>query len=290
MSTPTYLITGCKGQLGSELRSLIPADAVHAVDLPEIDITDVASIARVFQEAKPSVVINAAAYTAVDKAESDEALAYAVNADGAGLLAQACADSQIPIIHVSTDFVFAGDTQELLSEEAPIGPLGVYGASKAAGEDAVRQATANHIIIRTAWLYSTYGQNFVKTMLRLARERDSLGVVADQVGSPTYARDLAEAILHIIDGIHKGNASRGTYHFSNAGHSSWHEFACHAIDWARPQGDIQVGDVAAIPTSAYPTPAQRPAWSVMNCAKICQDFGVTPRPWRDALDDMLSRL
>lgn len=285
MPTP-ILITGCNGQLGSELRNLLPKADVFAVDLPDIDITDADSIARVFADSQPRALVNAAAYTAVDKAESDEVLAYAVNADGAGLLAKACAAAAIPIIHVSTDFVFPGNTQKPLSEEAPIGPLGVYGASKAAGEAAVREATPNHVIIRTAWLYSSYGQNFVKTMLRLARERETLGVVSDQIGSPTYARDLAQAILQILD----SDGPRGTYHFSNAGHTSWHGFACHAIDWARPQGDIRVGEVDGIPTNAYPTPAQRPAWSVMDCSKIRRDYGISPRSWQAALDDMLSNL
>jgi dTDP-4-dehydrorhamnose reductase len=289
MSNP-ILITGCNGQLGSELRSLLPESDVYAVDLPDIDITDPASIARVFAKAQPRALINAAAYTAVDKAESDEALAYAVNAEGAGLLARACADADIPLIHISTDFVFDGESREPLTENAPIGPLGVYGASKAAGETAVREATPNHVIIRTAWLYSSFGQNFVKTMLRLARERDTLGVIDDQIGSPTYARDLAQTILHVIQQAADGNPARGSYHFANAGHTSWHGFACHAIDWARPQGDVLVDQVNAIPTSAYPTPAKRPAWSVMDCSKIGRDFGITPRPWQDALDDMLSRL
>jgi dTDP-4-dehydrorhamnose reductase len=287
----SVLLAGCKGQLGSELRSLAPADIdLHGYDLPEIDITDAASVAAASEATQPNFVVNAAAYTAVDKAESDANTAYAVNATGAGLLASAAARHSAPIIHISTDFVFPGDTREPLSEDAPIGPLGVYGATKAAGEQAVREATDAHIIIRTAWLYSSYGHNFVKTMLRLARERDSLGVVDDQVGSPTYARDLAAAILHIIAGIQSGNPARGTYHFSNAGHCSWHGFACHAIDWARPGGDIRVGQVDAIPTSAYPTPAARPAWSVMDCSKIGRDFDIVPRPWQEALDDMLSRL
>jgi dTDP-4-dehydrorhamnose reductase len=256
---------------------------------PGLDLTQKASIHAVFEEVRPDICINTAAYTAVDKAESDAAGAFAVNRDGVARLAEACRAVDMPLIHLSTDYVFAGTASRPYREEAPTAPLGIYGRSKWEGEEAVRVGHRKHLIVRTAWLYGHHGSNFVKTMLRLARERQVLRVVHDQHGCPTWSRDLAGALTVMCQRLaHAQEADFwGTYHFCNAGQTTWYDFACAIFAEASSSETLRVERVEPIPTTAYPTPAQRPAYSVLDCSKIQAVFGVTPRLWRDSLHNCM---
>ena len=233
-------------------------------------------------------MINAAAYTAVDQAESEQELAFSVNCKGPAYLAKACSKFRIPLIHVSTDYVFDGSKRTPYLETDPVSPVCVYGESKAAGEKAVRDALEAHIILRTSWLYSTHGNNFVKTILRLANEREELRVVADQYGCPTYAWDLAAAILHIADQMgRRGKTQWGTYHYCGQGIITWHDFAVKICGLAKRYVPVRVKEIEAISTAEYYTPAKRPAYSVLDCSKIARCFGISIRPWQDSLEDML---
>ncbi len=287
------VIFGHKGQLGTDL--LLGArrkkmDVVGA-DLPRYDITDADSVARALAEAGAvDVVINAAAYTAVDQAEQQQDLAFAVNRDGVGLLAQACHRLDIPLIHMSTDYVFEGLQTKPYQPGDAIGPNGVYAQSKAQGEDEVRRHLERHLIMRVSWLFGEYGSNFVKTMLRLGKERDSVRVVDDQIGSPTYAGDLAEALLQVADKIQRGFTSWGTYHYCNRGALTWYAFARKIYALARPYETLAVRDVISILTAHYPTPAPRPHYSVLDCSRFDEVFNIPRRPWQEALKEMLSSL
>jgi dTDP-4-dehydrorhamnose reductase len=241
------------------------------------------------QRERPDMVINAAAYTAVDRAESEPDAAWAANCTGPARLAAACREAAIPLIHISTDYVFDGSKAGTYREDDPVNPLGVYGRSKEAGDRAIREALAEHVILRTAWVYSAHGHNFVKTMLRLAGERPVLRVVADQTGSPTSAADIAAAIAGVVRRLAAGGAQWGTYHFVGAGAVTWHGFAEAifglAAPWRGPPPRVE-----AITTADYPTPARRPANSVLDCRYIGEAFGITPRPWREALADVIREL
>jgi len=286
------LVTGATGQLGSELMRRAPRFDVTAEGLSsqQLDITDARAVRKAVLESEAAVVVNAAAYTAVDKAEAEEARAFAVNRDGTANLAAACAEADIPFIHVSTDYVFDGTKESAYSEADPVHPVSVYGASKEAGEQALRSTWPRHIILRTAWVYSVYGNNFVKTMLRLARERDSLRVVADQRGCPTAAGEIAEAILSIVQRIKGGSEIEwGTYHFCGAGSTTWHGFAEAIVELAAPTLGRSI-PVVPITTADYPTPAKRPANSVLDCSKIRDRLGIQPRPWRDSLQEVMTEL
>jgi dTDP-4-dehydrorhamnose reductase len=286
------LVAGSKGQLGWELcrRAQHHDFDVTALDLPELDITDPIGTEKVLSQKDISMVINAAAYTAVDKAESERDQAFAVNSEGPRYLALACAKSNIPLIHISTDYVFDGTKKTPYTEGDPISPMGVYGESKAAGEKAVRDSLEAHMILRTSWLYSAHGNNFVKTILRLASEREELRVVADQYGCPTYAADLAAAILTIAKWIHdQGPVSWGTYNYCGRGITSWHDFAQNICDIGKKYMRLKVKTIKAIPTSEYPTAANRPPYSALDCAKIEESFGITRKLWQDSLAEMLSK-
>jgi dTDP-4-dehydrorhamnose reductase len=256
---------------------------------PELDLTQKASIHAVFEEVRPDICINTAAYTAVDKAESDAAGAFAVNRDGVASLAEACRAVHIPLIQLSTDYVFPGTASRPYLEEDPTTPLGVYGRSKWEGEEAVRAMYREHLIVRTAWLYGHHGTNFVKTMLRLAHERQVLQVVQDQHGCPTWTRDLARALTVVCHHLTRAQGAHlwGTYHFCGAGQTTWYDFARAIFAEVRFSEGLSIQRVDPIPTTAYPTPAQRPAYSVLNCSKIQRVFGITPRPWRDSLHDCM---
>ena len=282
---------GAGGQVGTELRRLAGPSGWDLVptDRPSLNITDRTSVDAAIARNRPDIVINAAAYTAVDRAETEEAAAWAGNCDGPANLAAACRAAGIPLIHISTDYVFSGSKQGPYAEHDPVDPLGVYGASKAAGEGAVRDALAEHVILRTAWLYSAHGHNFVKTMLRLAETHPSLRVVADQRGSPTSAADIAAAIAAVVARIAAGAGRWGTYHFAGAGEVSWHGFAEAIFTAAEPWRGPPPA-VAAITTAEYPTPARRPANSVLDCRRIAADYGIRPRAWRDALGDVVREL
>ena len=292
----TILVTGANGQLGTELRRVAWPDGwqVVAVDVTELDLCDAAAIARTVAagyDGQPfAVVINGAAYTAVDKAESDQVTAWAVNALAPAAFGQACALAGIPIVQVSTDYVFAGDRQGEWLPDDPVAPLSVYGASKLGGELAVRTSGARHVIVRTAWVVSAHGNNFVKTMVRVGAERGALRVVDDQHGSPTSAADLAAALATITVRLAEDpDAPTGTYHFSNAGPTTWAGFAREIFVQAGARGG-PTASVEGIPTSAYPTPAHRPANSLLSHAAITAAYGIAPRPWQAALSDILDEL
>ena len=286
-------IIGSNGQLGSELvrKGESRGLKILALDYPEIDISDHASIDACFDSTKIVLVINAAAYTAVDRAESEPEVAFAVNREGPAYLAQMCRKCGIPLIHVSTDYVFDGTKLGPYVEEDPVAPLGVYGESKAAGEAEVRKHLPRHIIVRTAWLCGRHGHNFVKTMLRLGREKDTLRVVSDQFGCPTIAADLAEAILELVRQAEKNQSMKwGTYHYCGAGKTNWHGFATAIFEIARQYEKFAVKNVMPISTAEYPTPVKRPANSVLDCSKIGRHFGIRPRPWREGLARMIEQL
>ncbi|MEX1153057.1 dTDP-4-dehydrorhamnose reductase [Parvibaculum sp.] len=290
------LVTGAGGQVGTELTVEAARMGFSVAALPhtDLDIADENAIAEAVTALKPDVVINAAAYTAVDKAESEPERAHAINARAPGFLGVACDRAGIPLLHISTDYVFDGNTGRPWREDDPVAPLGVYGASKAEGEDALRRATANHVILRTAWVFSPHGHNFVRTMLRLSSERDELSVVDDQLGCPTSATDVARVLLKLTstildDKTAGGEQPRGTFHFCNAGTTSWYGFARAIMAGAEMRGAPSAA-VQPIPTSAYPTPAHRPANSALDCAKLKSVFGIEPRPWEEALDGVLDRL
>ena len=290
----TLLLTGADGQVGREIQRLALRDGHPILSLNRrgLDITDAEAVRQVVQETQPAIIVNAAAYTAVDKAEDEPALAFRVNRDGAANLAEAAGEAGIPLVHLSTDYVFDGTSSRPYLETDPVAPLGVYGHSKWEGEEAVRQRLHHHLIIRVSWVFGAHGKNFVKTMLRLARERDVLEVVADQRGGPTYAGHIAVLILdlhrQIVD---KGAADWGTYHFCGSPVTSWHAFAEAIVRTGRRKGilDRSVA-VRPITTADYPTRARRPANSALDCRKIDAYFGISPKAWQAGLDDMLARL
>ncbi|MGI2104698.1 dTDP-4-dehydrorhamnose reductase [Shewanella frigidimarina] len=281
------LITGKNGQVGSCLVEQLEAQTeltFLALGREELDITDPIQVNKVVSEFNPNIIINAAAYTAVDKAEQECELANAINKEGPQNLAHAANKVNAVIIHVSTDYVFDGDSTESYNESDVTSPQGEYGRSKLAGEHAVSQACPKHIILRTAWVFGEHGNNFVKTMLHLAKTRDSLGVVADQFGGPTYAGDIANAILTISKQIARDNHAYGVYHFSGFPHVSWHTFAERIFEIALEQNVlVQPIQVNPITTLDYPTPAKRPANSRLNCDKIHNAFGIKQSDWQAAL-------
>jgi dTDP-4-dehydrorhamnose reductase len=281
------LVTGARGQLGRELALRAPRRGLAVVALPhaELDIGDREATARAIAAHRPDVVVNAAAYTAVDRAESEPGPAFAVNEDGPRHLARACAARGAPLIHVSTDYVFDGRKAGAYGEDDPVAPINVYGASKEAGERALRAAHEAHVILRTSWVYAAHGGNFVRTMLRLAGERDTLSVVADQHGCPTAAGDLAEAGLDVAQRLLDGQRSFGTYHFAGRGIATWHELAEAALELCLPEGRTRPR-VLPVPATAFPRPARRPANSALDCARIEAVFGIRPRPWREALAEV----
>lgn len=286
------LITGGAGQLGLALaRAAWPEDVVlHRPARDELDLADASSIRRVLESRPWAAVINSGAYTAVDKAESDVATAFAVNGQAAAVLADGAKAMGAPMVQVSTDYVFDGSKAGPYVEDDPVGPLGVYGASKLAGELAVSASGARHVILRTAWVLSPDRANFLKTMLRLAETRPELGVVADQRGCPSSTNDIAAAIVKVIGRLMDDqDAPTGVYHFVNAGVASWADLARHIFDLSGARGG-PTARVCAITTNDYPTPAKRPANSALATDKITRDFGVSPRPWQEAIADIIDTL
>ena len=285
------LVFGASGQIGREVcrAAWPPRYAILPLDRKAVDITKSAAVSAMLARETPDLVINLAAYTAVDRAESEPGVAWAANCAGAAHIAGACDESATPLVHLSTDYVFDGRKTGPYREEDAVGPLGVYGRSKEAGERAVRAAVARHMILRTAWVFGAYGANFVKTMLRLAAERPVLRVVADQRGCPTAAADIAAALMVIAAHIERGKAKWGTYHFVGAGAASWHSFAQAIFDQAAPQL-AACPQVEPITTEQYPTPARRPMNSVLDCRKIEEVFGISSPPWRTALATVIREL
>ncbi|MFO7560903.1 MAG: dTDP-4-dehydrorhamnose reductase [Desulfobacterales bacterium] len=287
------LVIGCNGQVGRELCRLGKEAAFHIrpLDLPEFDITDKKAVDAAVKQENPFLVINAAAYTAVDMAESDPDTAFAVNRDGPAHLASSCAEAGIPLIHISTDYVFDGSRKRPYVEDDPISPIGVYGRSKAEGDSEVRGRLDRHVIIRTSWLCSVHGKNFVKTILRLAIEQESIRVVSDQVGCPTFAPDLAEAILNIAGQVRrKKEIPWGTYHYCGRGETTWYDFARQIVEFARDDQRIKTRSIKPIGTKDYPTPAKRPAYSVLDCSLIEKHFGIQPKPWKESLGETVKSL
>lgn len=285
MALPLILVTGSNGQLGSELKELASASASFAFRFfsrEELSITHQEEIERAFALLRPSVVVNCAAYTAVDKAETEKEQALAVNATGPGLLAAASKKYGAKFIHISTDYVFDGNTKEPLKEESPVAPVNFYGESKLQGEQKALQAHPESIIIRTSWVYSSYGKNFVKTMLRLMAEKESINVVADQYGSPTYAADLARAIMQIVESRYW---QPGIFHFSNEGFISWAQFAEEIAKQTNSSCKVNF-----ISTDQYPTPASRPLYSVMCKEKIKHMYSISIQPWKKSLQACLLKL
>ncbi len=287
------LIVGSTGQVARALieRAARQGIAVVAHGRPVLDLEKPAGLGSAIVDIRPAAIINAAAYTAVDKAESEPERAFAINRDGAAALARAAAVLDVPFVHLSTDYVYDGDKPAPYVEGDATAPAGVYGRSKLEGEVAVRAAWAKAIILRTAWVYSPFGNNFVKTMLRLASERDRLRVVADQVGSPTSALDIAEAILAILPKLEpdRPEAWAGTYHLAGDGEASWCDLARATLEVAAAHGHRAV-PVDAIGTADYPTPARRPANSRLDTTRLREVFGVRLPPWRDSLEVTVTRL
>ncbi|MDM7256194.1 MAG: dTDP-4-dehydrorhamnose reductase [Paracoccus sp. (in: a-proteobacteria)] len=276
------LVFGKSGQVARELARIAP-DA-HFAGRDEADLADPAACAALIRARRPAAVINAAAYTAVDRAEDEAALAGLVNTDAPGAMAAACAGLGVPFVHISTDYVFDGSGTHPRDETAAVGPLNTYGASKLAGERAVAQAGGSWAALRTSWVFSAHGANFVKTMLRLGAERGRLSIVADQIGGPTPAAAIADALLRMAQAM-QGGAAGGIYHFSGAPDVSWAGFAREIF----AQAELAV-EVAEIPTADYPTPAQRPLNSRLCCDRIRRDFGIARPDWRAGLTAVLKEL
>jgi dTDP-4-dehydrorhamnose reductase len=271
-------IVGAKGMLGREL--VLACPEASAFDLPELDIVNADQVKHTLSKIKPDVLINAAAYTDVDGCETEKSIAQAVNVDGVANLASACQEIGCRMVQVSTDYVFDGRSDRPYLPDDPVCPINEYGRTKAEGESSLREVLSDHLIVRTSWMFGPFGRNFVKTILRLANSRDVIRVVTDQVGSPTYARDLAAALLALA-----GSDHRGTGHFTNAGHCSWYEFACQIVRRASLRTRIE-------PTTSAETarPAPRPPYSVLDTAVLTRMLGAAPRPWEDALSECLAEI
>lgn len=292
--TRRILVTGTEGQVvGSLVEKTAGRDDVELmlIGLPELDLTATDKIAPAIEALEPDVILSVAAYTAVDAAESDETTALAVNGTAVGEIGKAAARLGVPVVHLSTDYVFAGDKPSPYVETDPTGPLSAYGRTKLAGELALAAATPNHAVLRTAWVYSPFGKNFVKTMLRLGETRDSVGVVADQVGNPTSAFDIADGLLKVADNLLTSDdaALRGTFHMAGHGETSWAGFAAEIFRLSAMLGGKPVA-VDPIPTSAYPTPAKRPGNSRLDCGKLEQLHGVRLPDWQGSTELVVRRL
>ncbi len=282
------LVTGSRGQLGSELLALSASCAHHNFffyDLPDLDITVQERVEALCTNHSIDVIVNCAAFTAVDKAETDSATAYRVNSDGPAVLAACARDRHALLLHVSTDYVFDGTSNIPYRETDPVAPLGVYGRSKWEGEERIRAIDPSYMIFRTSWLYSVYGVNFVKTMLRLGADRPELNVVADQIGTPTWAADLAAVLVAIIDRHNREVSCKATYHYSNEGVASWYDFAHSVMELSGVSCKI-----TPVESAQYPQIAERPLYSVLNKSAIKKDWGISIPYWRDSLKAMLQQL
>ena len=287
------LVVGRTGQVAHELRrGAWPAGfAVDFLERPQIDLRRPDEVRDTVVSLRPEIVVNAAAYTAVDAAESDKDLAFAINRDGPAALADACREIGAPLIHYSTDYIFDGGKAGAYVEDDPVAPLSVYGASKAEGDAAIRERLDRHVILRTSWVYSATGHNFVKTMLRFGAERDRLGIVDDQHGAPTAAADIAAATIAICQALAAGREGCfGTFNFCGSGVTSWHGFAREIFAGAAQRGLKTPRSVEPIASEAYPTPAPRPRNSVLDCRKIGRVYGIAAPPWQASLSACLDEL
>ena len=293
------LLLGKNGQVGWELqRALAPLGEVVALDRHSpghlrADFAEPESLAAVVRAVAPHIIVNAAAHTAVDKAESEPALARAVNAAAPAVLAREAHALGAWLLHYSTDYVFDGSGSEPWAEGSPTGPLSVYGRTKLEGENAIRASGCRHLLLRTSWVYGARGSNFAKTMLRLAKERDRLTVINDQTGAPTGADLLADVAAHMLRTAVQTPQVQGTYHVAAEGETTWHGYARHVIEFARALGQpitVPAGAIEAVPTSAFPTPARRPGNSRMNTQKLRTTFGLTLPPWQSGVERMLTEV
>ena len=294
MALPKILLLGPNGQVGWELRrALAPLGRVIALGREHDglcgDLTHLGELAGSVRMLGPDIIVNAAAHTAVDKAESEPALAELLNARAPATLAQLAAELGATLVHYSTDYVFDGSGEQSRDETSPTGPLSVYGRTKLAGEEAIQASGCRHLIFRTSWVYAARGGNFAKTMLRLAGEREQLRVIADQIGAPTGAELIADVTAHALRALAQRPELAGLYHLAADGQTSWHGYAEHVIAWARRHGqDLKVQTVEAIPTSAYPTPAQRPLNSRLDTTRLREAFGLQLPPWQSGVERMLT--
>jgi len=290
------LVTGKNGQVGSELlRSFTPLGTVIGIDIDECDLQDVSAIAKLLDKVQPDLIVNPAAYTAVDKAETEQALAYCINAKAPEVMARYAATQNIPMIHYSTDYVFNGLKEGAYLETDEVNPKSVYGKTKALGEAAVRNNAPKHIILRTSWVFGSHGENFLKTILKLAQERDKLSIVSDQIGSPTSAALLADVTAEIARQLFEPGVSQkyGTYHLVTDGGTSWHGYAQMVVARANELGvetKISADEIKAINTSEYPLPAPRPANSRLDTSKIKETFMLTLPSWQDEVSKVLQML
>ena len=293
------LLTGVNGQVGHALKTKLTEYEVIALSREQLDLTKIHDIRRVVREIKPNVIINPAAYTAVDKAESEPELAFAINVTAAQILAEEAARLGAALIHFSTDYVYDGTKKNPYVEHDELNPVSIYGKSKLAGEAAIRAVGLPHLILRTSWVYGAYGKNFLKTILRLAAERDALRIVGDQVGAPTSSESIANAVVQLVDVWKPTQENQtGIYHLTNKGETSWYGFSCEIVnqynvlmsgkDW--PALKVNVKNIAAITTADYPTPAARPANSRLNNAKLKQVFDVELPAWPHALQQVMQSL
>jgi len=283
------LVTGCNGQVGFLLKKMLTNKVeLLALTHHELDITNEIQVRETINGFKPQVVINAAAYTAVDKAEVEEKLAFEINSKGPEYLAKAANDVDAALIHISTDYVFEGSKIGEYSEKDSVNPQGIYGKSKFAGEVAVSKHCSKHIILRTAWVFGEHGNNFVKTMLRLGKERDALSIVSDQFGGPTYAGDIVKAVINIVNKVDTCKQIKwGVYHYSGIPHVSWYEFAQEIFVRAKQKGMLgNTPKLTAITTQEFPTPAKRPVNSKLNCEAIEYEFGIQPSNWKTELNNI----
>jgi dTDP-4-dehydrorhamnose reductase len=285
------LITGAGGQVGHQLAIAASDYEVIALTRDQLDITQRETVFDTVRSQQPDIIINAAAYTAVDKAETETELAFAINHDGVKYLALACKEANIPLLHLSTDFVFDGEKEGAYTEDDPIAPLGAYSQSKADGEAVLREILPRHIILRTSWVFSASGDNFVKAMLRLGSERDELNIVDDQKGCPSSARSIAQTLLSIAHRYLQGETiAWGTYHYANQPETNRYQFAQTIFEMAADINNTPSPRLNPIPTSAYPTPARRPLNSVLDCHKIESTFGIVRPDWRDELREILASI
>ncbi len=283
------LITGSNGQVGHCLIERLKNKAdVLGLDYEGLDITNRQAVRKVVKDFKPNYIINAAAHTAVDKAEQEVELSHSINCSGPQYLAHAAQEINAVMLHISTDYVFNGESEQPYVETDATDPQGVYGQTKLAGEVSVAQNCEKHLILRTAWVFGEHGNNFVKTMLRLGQTRDELSIVGDQFGGPTYAGDIAEALITMVESIEQGlQPEWGVYHFTGMPYVSWYEFAAKIFDSAEKKGVLKNRPLLySIPTSDYPTPAKRPANSRLECGKIDRQFGIKPSNWLVALENI----
>jgi dTDP-4-dehydrorhamnose reductase len=290
------VVTGVSGQVGAALVARFHKEDVIPANRSLIDLAQPNNIAAVLEKLDPAIIINAAAYTAVDQAESERELARVVNSVAPGVIARWASAKGVPLIHFSTDYVFDGHGQAPLGEDDATGPLSVYGRTKLDGEDAVRAAGSISLIVRTSWVYAATGKNFLRTIARLAREREQLRIVADQIGAPTSAALIADCVQKMLNGdlesFHEHCAlSNGVVHLTASGETSWHGFACAIVEGLRKRGvNLTVGEVVPIKTEDYPTPAKRPLNSRLDLTRLCQVFKITPACWLDALEPELDVL